>query len=162
MPYGRTVSNHPKAIGRVSTWKDKVWWVSLSKRVQCSPRLCSPSVWPCTCSPLGHTGARSNWGPDCGFTVPALVMVPCGKASSVLAGLDKGCEIINETLPLLLPINTINKKTSYTANYSSWQLQITPGDTVLYGHGCSSTLRVLNQSSPVHETFRPCTQLWYL
>lgn len=81
--------------------------------VQCSanvPRLCSPSVWPCTCSPLGHTRARSNWGPDCGSTVPALVMVPCGKASPVLAGLDKGCEIVNETLPLLLPVNTINKK----------------------------------------------------
>lgn len=129
--------------------------------MQCSPRLCSLSVWPC--SPLGCTGARSSWGPDCGSTIPALVMVLCGKASPVLTGVDKGCEIVNETLPLLLPVNIINqkkKKKSYTANYSSWQLRITPGNMVLCGHGCSSTLRVLN--SPVHKTFLSCTQLWYL
>lgn len=76
--------------------------------MQCSPRLCSLSVWPC--SPLGCTGARSSWGPDCGSTIPALVMVLCGKASPVLTGVDKGCEIVNETLPLLLPVNIINQK----------------------------------------------------
>lgn len=67
--------------------------------------MCGPSVWPCTCSPLGH----SQW-PDCSSTVQVLAMVLCRKTSPVLTGLDKGDEVINKMLPLLVPLNTMDKK----------------------------------------------------
>lgn len=59
--------------------------------------------------PWAHQGLL-NLRPDCGSRAPAFAMVLCGKTSPALTGLDKGDEIINKTLPLLVSANTMDKK----------------------------------------------------
>lgn len=98
-----------QTMGSVSVWKVQAWHVSLRTCGQKNSGLCGSSAWPHTCIPQGHTRAGLNWESDYGSTVPALAVALSSK-SPVLTDWDKWDEIINKTLPLLVPINTMDKK----------------------------------------------------
>lgn len=109
MPCGQNCIKPSQSHGQHFCVEGPTWRTSLRSSGQNNSGLCGSSAWPCTWSPQVHTRAGLNWQSDYGSTVLALAVALSSK-TPVLTDWDKWDEIINKTLPLLLSINTMDKK----------------------------------------------------